>query len=140
MLIVLDCPGCTQRYEFDAALAGKKSRCKYCGEVFQIPVPRAIPSKPLPPSKPSRPTPTLVGGGEWNTVLVEPERTGNPRPHIDSARLGPDGHHFELSPVPEAVRGRRRVGRQEIALQGLRRVVLDSRAEGASGRCDARAS
>ncbi len=39
MLIVLDCPGCAKRYEVDASLAGKKSRCKQCGEVFQIPVP-----------------------------------------------------------------------------------------------------
>jgi predicted Zn finger-like uncharacterized protein len=41
MLIVLDCPSCAKRYEVDAALAGKKSRCKQCGEVFRIPVPNA---------------------------------------------------------------------------------------------------
>jgi uncharacterized Zn finger protein len=40
MLIVLDCPSCAKRYEVDGALAGKKSRCKDCGEVFLIPVPR----------------------------------------------------------------------------------------------------
>jgi predicted Zn finger-like uncharacterized protein len=37
MPIVLGCPGCGKRYEVDSALAGKKSRCKQCGEVFQIP-------------------------------------------------------------------------------------------------------
>lgn len=36
MPIVLDCPGCGKRYEVDLALAGKKSRCKQCGEVFRI--------------------------------------------------------------------------------------------------------
>ncbi len=37
MKIVLDCPGCGKRYEVDAALAGKKSRCKDCGNTFRIP-------------------------------------------------------------------------------------------------------
>ncbi len=41
MMIVLNCPGCKKRYELDSALAGKKSRCKQCGEVFRIPVPTA---------------------------------------------------------------------------------------------------
>ena len=37
MKIVLDCPGCGKRYEVDASLAGKKSRCKDCGNTFRIP-------------------------------------------------------------------------------------------------------
>ena len=41
MLMVLDCPSCAKRYEVDAALAGKKSRCKQCGEVFRIPLANA---------------------------------------------------------------------------------------------------
>ena len=73
MLIVLDCPGCGKRYEIDGALAGKKSRCKQCGEVFKIPVPTAV-SAPPPPSKPPRPPQTASGAGEWQTALVEPER------------------------------------------------------------------
>jgi HEAT repeats len=36
-MIVLDCPGCGKRYEVDASLAGKKSRCKDCGNIFRIP-------------------------------------------------------------------------------------------------------
>ncbi len=37
MKIVLDCPGCGKRYEVDASLAGKRSRCKDCGNTFRIP-------------------------------------------------------------------------------------------------------
>ena len=60
--IVMNCPGCRKRYEVDGSLAGKKSRCKDCGEVFLIPVPRGRPSKPIPeqrpvPSSPPSPSP-----------------------------------------------------------------------------------
>ena len=37
MKIVLDCPGCGKRYEVDQSLAGKKSRCRDCGNTFRIP-------------------------------------------------------------------------------------------------------
>jgi len=37
MPIVLECPGCGKRYEVESSLAGKKARCKQCGEVFRIP-------------------------------------------------------------------------------------------------------
>ena len=131
MLIVLDCPGCAKRYEIDAALAGKKSRCKQCGEVFKIPVPRAIPSA----FAPEQAIPTDADADADRRRRVEygsggTAADGQPEAEIDSARLGPESHHSELSPLPEAVRVRRRTGRQEIALQGLRRVLLDSRAEG----------
>ena len=36
MMIVLDCPGCGKRYEVDGSLAGKKSRCKDCGNIFRL--------------------------------------------------------------------------------------------------------
>ena len=96
MLIVLDCPGCGKRYEIDAALAGKKSRCKQCGEVFKIPVPTAV-SAPPPTSKPPRPPQTASGAGEWQTVLVEPTAArrspaagaGPARPSSSSAASGP---------------------------------------------------
>ncbi len=52
--ISVNCPGCGRRYEIDAALAGKKSRCKQCGEVFSIPVPMGIVTEP--PTKPARAT------------------------------------------------------------------------------------
>ena len=95
MLIVLDCPGCAKRYEIDAALAGKKSRCKQCGEVFKIPVPTAV-SAPPPTSKAPRPVQTASGAGEWQTGRVEPQRTAKPghhagpaRPSANSAATGP---------------------------------------------------
>jgi len=72
--ISLDCPGCGKHYEVDAALAGKKSRCKQCGEVFPIPVPMGIvtelPSKPgrgtspPPPSQPPLIEMELIFGEE----------------------------------------------------------------------------
>ena len=75
MLIVLDCPSCAKRYEVDAALAGKKSRCKQCGEVFKIPVPRAVPAPP-PASKPARPGNVSSGGGRVAVGACGTSRVG----------------------------------------------------------------
>ena len=140
MLIVLDCPGCGKRYEIDAALAGKKSRCKQCGEVFRIPVPTAV-SAPPPTSKPPRPAQTASGAGEWQTALVEPQRTAKPghwrgagKTEREFGRLRPEDDRSELPQLSEAVRNRRSPGRQEIALQRLRRGLLDPRAEGTRKR------
>ncbi len=55
MLIVLDCPSCAKQYEVDAALAGKRSRCKQCGEIFKIPVPNAKVATPSPSAVAPRP-------------------------------------------------------------------------------------
>ena len=86
MLIVLDCPGCRKRYEVDASLAGKKSRCKQCGEVFQIPVPRAASPAPPTVSKPPRPPQNTTAGGEWQAALVEPQPAGRPGRADSSAK------------------------------------------------------
>lgn len=40
MTIAFPCERCGHRFEVDRALAGKKCRCKKCGHVFIIPVPR----------------------------------------------------------------------------------------------------
>ena len=60
--ISLNCPGCGKHYEVDAVLAGKKSRCKQCKEVFTIPVPMGIvtalapkPGRATSPPPPSEP-------------------------------------------------------------------------------------
>jgi hypothetical protein len=37
MPIAVSCPGCARRYQLDAALAGKKARCKGCGREFRVP-------------------------------------------------------------------------------------------------------
>ena len=88
MLIVLDCPGCGKRYEVDASLAGKKSRCKQCGEVFQIPVPRAASPSPPASSKPLRPPQNTTTAGEWQTALVEPQPTARPGRAVPGAKSG----------------------------------------------------
>ena len=54
MPIIVDCPGCRKRYEVEASLAGKKSRCKQCGEVFRLPIPNGnvveTVTQPKPPT------------------------------------------------------------------------------------------
>ena len=52
MPIIVDCPGCRKRYEVDASLAGKKSRCKQCGEVFRLPMPDGNVVETVTPPKP----------------------------------------------------------------------------------------
>ena len=51
--IVLNCPRCFKRYEVDASLTGKKSRCKDCKEVFTIPAPLSAPAPPPPEPSPT---------------------------------------------------------------------------------------
>ena len=89
MTIVLNCPGCKKRYELDGVLAGKKSRCKQCGEVFRIPVPTARMIEPAGPSPssspalgktfPSRETASLTGLLEGEPLPSRPVRPA-PRP------------------------------------------------------------
>lgn len=43
MAIVMRCPGCDTRFEFDAELEGKKIRCKNCGDMFRV----ERPAKPI---------------------------------------------------------------------------------------------
>ena len=55
MTIAFPCENCGHRFEVDAGLAGKKCKCKKCGHVFLIPVPR--PTIPAPePASTSRKT------------------------------------------------------------------------------------
>ncbi len=61
MPIVLNCSGCGKRYELADALAGKTGRCKQCGQILKIPVPRTL-TPPAASSEPARPvTPTPKG-------------------------------------------------------------------------------
>src|SRR5438067_831336 len=73
MTIAFPCENCGHRFEVDRSYAGKKCRCKKCGHVFVIPVPRepasataprpamktfGADSAPAPPkSRPSAPAP-----------------------------------------------------------------------------------
>ena len=67
--IVFNCPRCFKRYEVDAALTGKKSRCKDCKEVF------TIPAAPLPPPPPREPdlVPRKPPLGTRNFVVIPEE-------------------------------------------------------------------
>ncbi|WP_435009512.1 prolyl oligopeptidase family serine peptidase [Tundrisphaera lichenicola] len=39
MAITFDCPGCGKGYSLGDEVAGKKARCKSCGQVFRVPLP-----------------------------------------------------------------------------------------------------
>jgi HEAT repeats len=78
MLIVLDCPSCAKRYEVDVALAGKRSRCKQCGEVFKIPVPNAKVASPPPSTVATRPERPSTDTGE-RARSVPANRSADPR-------------------------------------------------------------
>lgn len=47
------CPGCGSKYEFPAAMVGKRGRCAKCGVEFTVPVPVA--TKPDPPRQSDAP-------------------------------------------------------------------------------------
>jgi hypothetical protein len=72
-MIVTNCPKCRKPYELDRALAGKKSRCKSCGEVFSIPVPMGRPVAATTTPKPSAPAmpPAAAAPQRWESVLEE---------------------------------------------------------------------
>lgn len=85
MIIVVNCPGCKQRYELDGALAGKKSRCRQCGEVFRIPVPTArlvepaaaAPAASAPPRNPP-PMPAPAPQPSWTATPLADLLDGEP--------------------------------------------------------------
>ncbi len=78
MSIVLDCPGCRKQYEVDDALGGKKSRCKQCGEVFQIPAPSRRASAPAAVSDSARVKSARQPASQWESILEEKPRTAPP--------------------------------------------------------------
>ena len=64
-VLAFDCPGCGKHYELADDLAGKKSRCKTCGEVFRIPVGTARVYEPGSGGPPAEPQP------QWEREPVE---------------------------------------------------------------------
>jgi hypothetical protein len=68
--IVFNCPRCFKRYEVDATLAGKKSRCKDCKEIFTIPPPLSAPSLVQAEPAPAVKKPSL---GARNFVVIPEE-------------------------------------------------------------------
>jgi hypothetical protein len=124
MVIVLNCPGCKKRYEIDGALAGKKSRCKQCGEVFRIPVPTGRFAEPSgvneSPASASRPGPSPGPSPLVGLLDGQPAAPRNPTPAASSAfresslaRTSPKPAHDafdtqDLPPPPRASYSERR--------------------------------
>jgi hypothetical protein len=75
--IVIHCPGCGKRYELSAALAGKKSRCRQCGEVFAIAVPQFVAREPetvtmtLLPDEPAAATLRNPPESHWESAVAD---------------------------------------------------------------------
>lgn len=87
MNIVVICPGCKKRYELDGVLAGKKSRCRQCGAVFQIPLPTGRLIEPAeaaaPASAPPRmppPLPASASQPSWNPASLSGLLDEDPAP------------------------------------------------------------
>ena len=118
MIIVVNCPGCKKRYELDGVLAGKKSRCRDCGEVFRIPVPTARviepvgppalppePAAPRPSREPSLPPRRSLRDAETGTTIPAPVARAKPAPA--PAAFDDDLPPPPRSPFPAASRRRR---------------------------------
>jgi HEAT repeats len=86
MKIALDCPGCGKRYEVDASLAGKKSRCKECGNTFRIP---DEPSASAAAESISRPAASTRTRDAEAVVVPSVERTRNAYQEVVSAAASP---------------------------------------------------
>jgi hypothetical protein len=54
-MLVFSCANCGRKYEKEMSLAGKKVRCKGCGQVFEVPRPSRMPSTAA--VAPARPAP-----------------------------------------------------------------------------------
>ena len=98
--VVFNCPRCFKRYEVDAAMSGKKSRCKDCKEVFTIPAP-VLPPAPPPPREPAPVAKSSSLGLRNFTVIPE---------EVISHRVGEGFVEFkpvqEIRRAPDPVAGR----------------------------------
>lgn len=94
MSITFSCSRCSQRYQVDEGLAGKKVKCKGCGEVMRIPGPR--PPAPPPAAKPDRPS----------SGPKRPSQKPAPKEELVPSWLEEDegGFEVEAPSLPPAVR------------------------------------
>src|SRR5688500_11033632 len=53
--ISIQCTHCLKRYNAPASMAGKRVKCKHCGEIFAIPADAADGTEPLPLDAPVAP-------------------------------------------------------------------------------------
>ncbi len=128
MIIVVKCPGCKKPYELDGALAGKKSRCRQCGEIFRIPVPTARivePSQPEASRAASGSAPSWIATPVVDAPAAAPATARSARPAAlepaplprtspqppastayrapaPTARPAPSGFDDDLPPPPRA--------------------------------------
>lgn len=102
MNISVQCVHCQKRYNAPASLAGKRIKCKHCGQVFAIPVEAdaAIPSPTLEPEAPAAPirsgeekrkNPLEAALRAAGGTGEEPVQLGDPRFGIASKRQRVEG-------------------------------------------------
>ena len=119
MPIVVVCPGCRKRYEVDASLAGKKSRCKLCGEVFRLPVPEGkvieTATQPKPPPSPQRPARESFLDNQA-PVAGDSRASAKGAFERDPWHKRRQTHQRELPRLRQALRDRCRAGWKEVAL------------------------
>ncbi|MEZ0264304.1 MAG: hypothetical protein ACAI43_06225, partial [Phycisphaerae bacterium] len=58
--ISIQCTHCLKRYNAPASMAGKRVKCKHCGEIFAIPADAADGPEPLPVDAPAAPLPRIA--------------------------------------------------------------------------------
>lgn len=58
MAVAIACDHCGKNYSLSPTMAGKRVRCKACGEAFAIVIPGKAPVRPMPPSIPRAAMPT----------------------------------------------------------------------------------
>src|SRR5581483_2746685 len=95
--IAVCCPQCGRIHRVDATVAGKRARCKTCGELFRIPADPA----PIEPA-PARAV-ASTGDPRATYELVDPPagdgaEAGPPRLHPASGELPVRGHGPSDSP------------------------------------------
>ena len=121
--IVLNCPRCFKRYEVDSVLAGKKSRCKDCKEVFTIPAPT---SPPAPPPREPAPSAKSSSLGLRNFTVIPEE--------VISRRV--DEEFVDFEPVDAVRRAPKPILEEESLEVTPRRVVYPQRGGRTSRRED----
>ncbi|MGO9466839.1 MAG: HEAT repeat domain-containing protein [Isosphaeraceae bacterium] len=118
--IVMNCPGCRKRYELPGDLAGKKSRCGQCGEVFAIPVPRTgarepelVTMEPEPAASSARPA-QPAAESYWESVLADD--AGAPKENGGTRQ--PDYDDFRPPTAPRPAATGRGLGKLQVSDAG----------------------
>src|SRR5262249_30940586 len=103
MTIAFPCENCGNRFEVDGSLAGKKCRCKKCGAVFVVPVPRQ-PSAVAP----ARARPVVRAYGPDGRPVDPSAAPARPSPFRPAPRPDPydgdndPGNPYRVDDVPPA--------------------------------------